>query len=290
MNKTLVSVLAGFGGMLGWGTSDFLANNSSEKIGNIRTFFWSQIAGFCCIVIFALFSGLSFAIAPMTLLLITISGIAYGLGYLIFYKAFEVGNVCIVSTTINLATIIAMLCAYVFLGQRLTSLQLGAIVLIIIGVILVGLRIEELKNKTVTLATGVKEAVIASVIFGTLYWPLNDYILERAHWVTVSLFIKIIALITVFVYVSLIGRNLSISKESNKIKILLFCIGIFEAAAVLSTNVGMMVGDSILVVPISSALTVVTILLAIVFLKEKLSKIQVVGIPMTLVGIVMTAL
>ena len=58
----------------------------------------------------------------------------------------------------------------------------------------------------------------------------------------------------------------------------------------MSTNVGMMVGDSILVVPISSALTVVTILLAIVFLKEKLSKIQVVGILMTLVGIVMTAL
>jgi drug/metabolite transporter (DMT)-like permease len=290
MSKTFISVLAGLGGMLGWGTSDFFASQSSGKIGNIRTFFWSQIAGLICILLFGIFFGLSFSVAPIILLYIIICGIADGLGYLMFYKAFEVGNVSVVSTTINLATVIAMVCAYIFLGQRITPLQFGAIILIIIGVIIVGLRIEDIKDRTFTFAVGVKEAIISSIIFGAFYWPINDYVLERAHWVTASLLIKFIAIVTVLFVVIIIRKNISIRKEKRNTKLLLVGIGILEAAAVLATNVGMMVGDSILIVPISSALTIVTIALAVIFLKEKVTKLQIVGILLTLVGIVMTAI
>jgi len=45
MDKTIISVLGGLGGMIGWGTSDFLANQSSEKIGHFKTFLWSQVSG-----------------------------------------------------------------------------------------------------------------------------------------------------------------------------------------------------------------------------------------------------
>jgi len=39
MDKTLISLLGGLGGMFGWGTSDFFANQASDKIGHIRAFF-----------------------------------------------------------------------------------------------------------------------------------------------------------------------------------------------------------------------------------------------------------
>jgi hypothetical protein len=41
MDKTIISIISGLGGMFGWGTSDFFANLSSDKIGHFKTFFWS---------------------------------------------------------------------------------------------------------------------------------------------------------------------------------------------------------------------------------------------------------
>lgn len=56
MDKTLISILGGLGGMFGWGASDFLANAASEKVGHQRTLFWSQVAGLSLIGLAMLFS------------------------------------------------------------------------------------------------------------------------------------------------------------------------------------------------------------------------------------------
>ncbi len=40
MDKTIISILGGLAGMFGWGTSDFFANISSEKIGHQKKLFF----------------------------------------------------------------------------------------------------------------------------------------------------------------------------------------------------------------------------------------------------------
>ncbi|MFM7678816.1 MAG: EamA family transporter [Roseiflexaceae bacterium] len=52
----------------------------------------------------------------------------------------------------------------------------------------------------------------------------------------------------------------------------------------------MTIGDAILITPISSALSVVAILLAVIFLKERIKRWQTVGVAMAIGGIVTTAL
>jgi len=66
-------------------------------------------------------------------------------------------------------------------------------------------------------------------------------------------------------------------------------MGIIEASAVALVNFGLTIGDAILITPIASALSIVTITLAIVFLKEKVTKLQGVGIIAAIVGIILTA-
>lgn len=66
-------------------------------------------------------------------------------------------------------------------------------------------------------------------------------------------------------------------------------VGILEAAAVASVNWGLTIGDVILVTPIASALTIVTITMALVFLKEKVTKVQGFGMVIAVIGIVLTA-
>jgi len=54
-------------------------------------------------------------------------------------------------------------------------------------------------------------------------------------------------------------------------------------------NYGLTIGDAILITPIASALSVVTILLAVVFLHERLTFLQTLGIGMAVLGIITTA-
>jgi uncharacterized membrane protein len=86
MNQSLISILSGLGGMFGWGTSDFFANISAEKINGQRTFFWSQIAGLITVFIVALVAGTSFHFSPLLLLGIFVSGVLYAVSYTLFYR------------------------------------------------------------------------------------------------------------------------------------------------------------------------------------------------------------
>lgn len=289
MDKTLISLLAGLGGMFGWGVSDFFANLSSVKVGHFKAFFWSQLAGIgftlCLIPFFGLNTNLSLAFA----LLIFVTSIFYSVGYLLFYKAFEIGNVSIVSATINLNVVIAMLLAFVFVGQRLSPLQLFAVLLVLSGVTLVSVNFRDLKNKKLKLLAGVKETVMASVFFG-IFWNLSEYISEKIGWLPTTLYVKVSAILFLLLFAYYAKRELGLKKTPTKVKYVVALVGILEALAVASVNWGLEFGDLVLVSPISSALSVVTITMAVVFLKEKITKTQALGIVVTIVGIVMTAL
>lgn len=289
MSRTLVSILAGLGGMFGWGTSDFFANLASDKVGHFRTFFWSQIAGISLFLLAFILIRPNFIFSWPLVLLILVAALGYGVGYLFFYKAFEIGNVSVVSTVINLNTILTMGVAFVVFGQRLTSVASIGVLMTIVGVSLVGVNFGELVSGKISFTRGVKEAVIASVLFGIFYWPVNEYITERAHWLSSSILIKIISLAIVFIIAVFSKTKLKFENKSKDIFMIVFWVGVLEAVGVLSTSFGVSVGDSILVAPIASALTIVTITLAIIFLKEKVSKLQTFGILMTVAGIILTA-
>lgn len=66
-------------------------------------------------------------------------------------------------------------------------------------------------------------------------------------------------------------------------------MGVVEAGAAALVNYGLTSGDAILITPIASALSIVTITLAIVFLKDRVSKVQRLGIVTAIVGIIATA-
>ncbi len=274
--------------MVGWGTSDFFANLSSDKIGNFKTFFWSQLAGIFLTLILIPVFGISFNLSLFLILLLLLASTFYSSAYLFFYKGFEIGNVSVVSATINLYAVFTMIFAFIFLGQRLSGLQPLAVFLIIFGVMLVSLNLEDLRIKKIKLLKGVRETVLAALIFGG-FWNLSEVISEQTGWVATTLFVKTGSIIFLLLFSFLFKKEISIKKLNLKTKYMLVLIGVLEAMAVLSVNWGLTVGDGILVNPIASSLSVVTILMAVVFLKEKVSRVQVAGIISVIIGIVLTA-
>src|SRR5258706_3204467 len=100
-NELLIAILAGLGGMLGWGFSEFATKKSVDNVGTISSLVWAHVFG-TIILISLLFSKLFIVHVPI----IFPTGSSEWLGLLFFgtlqtivyyyaYKGFEKGEVSI---------------------------------------------------------------------------------------------------------------------------------------------------------------------------------------------------
>lgn len=288
MSPVILSILAGLGGMLGWGTSDFFAGLFSKKIGHFKTFFWSQSAGLIFATMLIAVFAISFNVSTSIGILLPIAAIFYASAYLFFYKGFELGNISIVSATINLWAVFTVLFAFIFLGQRLSGLQFLGVAMIIVGVTLVSLKWSDIKNQNSHLLKGVKETITAAFLFG-IFWNLSEVITNEIGWLPTTIFVKIGVILFLLLFSLFVKRELTLAKTTTQTKLMVVLVGVLEAVAVASVNWGLTIGDVILVTPIASGLTIITITMALVFLKERVTKLQGLGIITAVVGIVLTA-
>ncbi len=170
MSTAILSILTGIGGMFGWGIYDFLGGVYAKQIGPFKSLFWSQLAGliFAFLLIFVFTISLNAPI--LAIILLPIAAIFYSAGYLFFFKGFEIGNVSIVAASMNLWAVFTMLFAFIFMGQRLSTIQSLGVLMIISGVTLASLNWSAIRNQRFQLSSGVKETVLGAfslVSFGT---------------------------------------------------------------------------------------------------------------------------
>jgi len=289
MSTTILSIVLGIGGMVGWGIYDFLGGVFAKQIGSFKSLFWSQLAGLISIFLLAIFFRSSINVPVLVIIFSIIAAMLYSAGYLFFFKGFEMGNVSIVAATMNLWAVFTMLFAFLFMGQRLSALQTLGVLMIIFGATLASLNWEEIRNQRFQLSAGVKEAVFGAFFFG-VFWNVSEIISEKVGWVLTTLFVKFGIILFLLIFSLLVKQGIGLTKISTKTKTIILLMGVIEAGAVALVNYGLTIGDAILITPIASALSIVTIALAIIFLKDKVTKIQGIGIITAIVGIIVTAL
>lgn len=289
MNTVIISLLSGLAGMFGWGLYDFLGGVYAKRVGAFRSFFWSQLAGLATVFLLVFAFTITFEVSLLSIALLSIAAIVYSAGYLLFFKGFEVGNVSIVAATMNLWAVFTMLFAFIFMGQRLSAMQSLGVFLIISGVTLASLNWREIKNHGFRLSLGVKETVLGAFFFG-VFWNISEAVSEEIGWLPATLFVKIGIIGFLLLFSVFKKRELAIAKAAPGTKIAVSLMGAIEAGAVAIVNYGLTVGDAILITPIASALSVVTISLAFLFLKDKVTPLQGLGMAAAVVGISVTAL
>ena len=288
MSTVMQSILAGLGGMFGWGLYDFFGGLFSKSIGNFKTFFWSQLAGLVFLALLGVAFAVNLNIPLRILILVPVASILYAVAYLLFFKGFELGNVSIISATMNLWAVFTMLFAFIILDQRLSIFQFVGVLMILAGVALVSLKWGDIKNQDIKLLSGVKETFVAALLFG-IFWIFSEVISENIGWASTTLVVKLGIVLFMLLFSLLAKRELRVSQINPKIMATILLAGVIEAVAVAVVNWGLTIGDSILVTPISSALSIVTIAMAVIFLKEKITAIQGIGMVIVITGIVLTA-
>jgi len=288
MSTAILSILLGIGGMFGWGIYDFLGGVFAKQIGPFKSFFWSQLAGLISALLLAFVFTVSLNIPVLVIVLLPIAAIQYSAGYLFFFKGFEIGNVSIVAATMNLWAVFTMLFAFIFMGERLSTIQALGVLMIISGVPLASLNWSDIRNQRFQLTSGVKEAVLGAFFFG-VFWNISEVVSEEIRWLLTTLFVKFGIVLFLLIFSLLVKREIGLAKATAKTKYIVVLMGMIEAGAVAAVNYRLTIGDAILITPIASALSIVTITLAVIFFKDKVSKLQGLGIVMAIVGIIVTA-
>jgi bacterial/archaeal transporter family protein len=288
MSTTIISILLGIGGMFGWGVYDFLGGVFAKQIGPFKSLFWSQLAGAISILLLAVAFAAGTRISMLAITLSVIAAIVYSAGYLFFFKGFEKGNVSIVAATMNLWAVFTMLFAFSFMGQRLSMIQTLGVLMIISGATLASLNLSDIKSQGFQFSSGVKEAILGAFFFG-VFWNISEIISEEIGWLLTTLFVKLGIVVFLLAFSFLVKQQANLPKTDTKIKYAVVFMGIIEVGAVALVNYGLTIGDAILITPIASALSIVTITLAIIFLKEKVTRLQGFGIVGAIIGIVLTA-
>lgn len=287
MSSAIISLLSGLGGMFGWGIYDFFAGLYSKKIGPYKTFFWSQLAGLFFVLLLMSVFTVTYNLPVLAFVLLPIATLFYSAGYLLFMKGFEVGNISIVAAVMNLWAVFTMLIAFIFMGQRLSALQSAGVLMIISGATLASLNWNDIRKKRFQLSSGVKETVLGAFFFG-VFWNISEVISEQIGWLLTTLFVKVGIILFVLLLSFFIKRELDLTQATTKTKLMVLLMGIIEAGAVAIVNFGLTVGDAILITPVASALSVVTITMAVLFLKDNITKLQGLGIITAICGIIAT--
>jgi transporter family protein len=288
MSTAFLSILTGIAGMFGWGLYDFLGGVYAKQIGPFRSFFWSQLAGLASAITLTFVLAARLNVPFLAVILLPIAAILYSAGYLFFFRGLEIGNISIVAATMNLWAVFTMLFAFIFLGQRLSTIQSFAVLLILSGVTLASTDWTNVRHQGFRLSSGVKEAVLGAFFFG-VFWNISEVISERIGWLWTTLLVKLGIVLFLLLSSVLIRRELAIAKATTKTKCMVVIMGVIEAGAVAAVNYGLTIGDAILITPIASALSIVTITLAIVFLKDRVTRLQGLGMITAVAGIVATA-
>jgi len=288
MSITLLSIVMGIGGMFGWGIYDFLGGVFSKQVGSFKSLFWSQLAGLISILLLTFIFRTDFQIPALSMALSPLAAILYSAGYLFFFKGFEKGNVSIVAATMNLWAAFTMLFAFLFMGQRLTTAQSIGVFMILFGAALASLDWNSIRSQKYQLSLGVKETILGAFFFG-VFWNISEVISEQIGWLPTTLLVKLGIAIFLLIFSFAIKQKIALENAPAGTKSTVIWMGVIEVSAVALVNYGLTFGDAILITPIASALSIVTIGLAVIFLKEKLSNLQWIGVVTAILGIIATA-
>lgn len=293
--ELFIAVVAGLGGMLGWGLADFFAKKTIDKIGDVVTLAWGHIFGTIVLLAMALFQFRVLgegSVWPHSLsewLLLGFFGALQAAVYLLVYKGFGKGQVGLLSPVFASFSGLTAVVSVVVFNEVLGGSLLVGLIIVFAGIVLINVDVQALRARRLSFVQiqGFKEIACATVL-ATIWTVLWDRFIGGKDWLVYTFFMYLLMTVVILVVSYAQGRSLFVVKQS--IWKYLFFIGLFETIAYLAISVGYGATSFTSVVALlSGAFSLPTIILARMFLGEKITTIQTIGSLVTIGGIMLLA-
>ena len=309
MNVSLAIIL-GLTGAISWGAADFAARFASRQVGAYRTLFFMQFFGFLALSVYLKSTGgFSHGVAPgwHPWAMAVAAGLLNLLSSLALYHSFEHGTMSIVgpvSSSYPALTVALSLLS----GERIHAVRATGLGVTLLGVILAATSFAQSKStpaendprhasetsaaETNTprahLSTGVGWAICAALGFGVLFWFLGFHVIPAVGSAVSVWVMRLTALVSLSVAAVPTGQTLKL--PHGKVWWLLLAVGILDTAAFVANNAGLGTGQVSVVSVLASLYGAFTVLLAWIFLRERLERSQSLGIVLIFIGIVLVSL
>lgn len=280
-----MDVMMGLLAALLWGGTDFLVGLNARAVGVKRAVYFGQALGFCImsllLIAFPAFILKSMS-APLDIWLIGVAAAALTVsGALALSKAFALGKASIVAPLVTSYGVVTTLLSWAG-GEQISLIQLLCIGLCVIGVIFSSLHSDSKIPHSTQASSSIAYALLAAVFYGTSFWLQGRFVLPVLGPVTMLWLAYLIGLIVLVLIVVRIKDGLRMPPLKNCMTLTgasLMNLGGFSSFAW-----GAVAGSVSVVTVISTLSGGIAAILGYVFFKERLAKIQVLGVVLVLVG------
>jgi len=275
---------------LAWGSADFVARFAARTLGSLRTVFWLHVTGglFLTVVLLFvrdwghLFDGSGWRPWAWGIL----AGAFNSFGMLALYRSFECGKMTVVAPVSATYPALTLLLS-VLSGERFSLYRACGMAAVLVGILLVAAGERRASSdpagSPASERAGLRWAVIASLAFGVLMWLLGTQVIPRVGALPAVWLIR--AAGAVLTSAALLVAGVTPRWTSPRVAAQAAGSGLLDTSAFAFSNLGMKVEQVAVVSLLGSLYATVTVLLAAVFLRERIGGLQKAGILSIFAGI-----
>jgi drug/metabolite transporter (DMT)-like permease len=275
-----------------YGAADFIGGFTSKRAETIGVVLVSQFSGF---IILALIVPLLPAVAPTgrDLLWGASAGICGSIGVALLYRGLAIGTMAVVAPTTAVCAVILPVAVAAALGERLSTLAISGIGVALIAIVLVGQETTRIEGAGEgadgaggrarrRVPAGLGLALLSGIAIGGFYLSLSRASADAGLWPLLVARASSVALFGMMVMVR--GRSLRMPLPAASMAL---AAGVLDMVANTLYLVATWSGSLSTVVTLASLYPASTVLLARLFLRERLNGVQVAGVIGALVAVLM---
>ena len=270
-----MGIIWGFLSALCFGSADFMARGVSIRLTPYHALFYIHLVSGVLLFAVIMVDGIPASATADAVGLAALLGAVNTLGTLLLYRALSIGKISIVSpitSTFGGITLVLSLLA----GDIIPFGSIFGLVLMLIGIVIVSTVREDAQQETKGIPLrGLPEAVITAVALGLNFWGLQ-FVIEPLGVYIPTLIGRIMTVILLVLLARPLRQSIALPPRAYWLKIGL--VGFITTLGEIAYNVGVQGTTPGIVAVIGSLFSPVTVLLALIFLRERLARHQWVGV------------
>jgi drug/metabolite transporter (DMT)-like permease len=277
-----MGVVWGILSALAFGSADFIARGVSVSLSPYHALFYIHLVSGILLAGIVLISGIPETASLAAAGLGALVGSINTLGTLLLYRALAVGKLSVVSPIASTFGGVALVLA-LLTGDMISGGSIFGLVLMLVGIVMAAIvREENPDDGDPNVVKGLPSAIMASVALGINAWGLQFVVEPLGPYIPVLL-----GRIMTVVLLALLFKPLkqSIAVPPRKYWLRFGAMGLITTLGEVAYNVGIQGTTPGVVAILSSLFGTVTVLLALIFLHERLARHQWIG-----VGIIFAAI
>lgn len=284
-----MGIALGLGSAMCWGLADYVAALSSRRTGVLRVVFGFHLVAMALLAIALAASGDSLAqITADDLGWFALLGVLGWGSYLAFYRALAVGPISIVSPVVSAYAAVTVICAVLIAGERLSSGEIAAVVVAMLGVMLASSDLAQVGKVERVATLGIVLALLTSVLIGAFVFGIA-YFSDSYGWL-VPIFLGRAFSTVLIGATALRGGDWRFPDRSPLLLGAIALIALLDTGGYVSFNFGIRHADTSIVATASAPYAVVPIVMGVALLRERPARTQWAGIALVISGLVLLGL